>query len=861
MAHTFDTSKQYVQIFEHDTLEIKEQKYFKAIEEHPEAKDYLLRNLFFVYLMEHQYDKALPCIQQAIECAPAGSKDLSDYYGCLSLCYSWMGDDKASIAAQEKSVELEADAESIIQLAQMYEEQKDYKKSVAMYAQAFYNPDKNFHDFENRTFYTYIDLYFEKDTEFPKAKKLLTKLLKAASTPEERACMYCALSYMYERWKDFPMSVDSARRAMELMPANYQVVLSLAESFAGSQQLQEAIEVFDQIVPIAEASPDREEMLHVYYNRTGELYISMNKFEEAVKCYEKDLELYSNIHRTYETLRQLAAIYYQQHQYALAKPYLLRIIETWPNCHTKAYSSLATYYLEVEEDAENGLNYLLKATQVNGQTPEKIKGNDAEEAATLNAYIGSVYYRRLQDETSAIEYYERALECGPKKEIEAEVCTALYEIYKKNGNEKRAAELKEKRTGPAMLLDMFSGDFQAPPPANLQARLNKPKNTKEEIEQLPYHYKKLPTESGQSLQYFLDLQEEFYEDLLNNPAYKEFFSKYNPKSVKNFCYEYAKHKRHLVELAKYDMDPDESSREMILRTDTEEIFELILQKKLWDKQLMWRAGKIKIKEVQIAYDFQIWENQIKECPFLDDVTPEEIAVMKEFLASDNFYAEPGGWLVGWQDYEKLIVRNEDDDFDHLPPWYEFYDERMGTGSLLLLPDLRGTKEKAYKQLYYKWKRSQPPDPVVKREPEPPYLGHLFGMDSDYVKFMELFENDYLCKLQQERMNYKNYPDKTYDEDGVREAIMELEHAETPVYLESGLVWHQAIVKAAMKYKNSRIADYLDTVYETYQMQKELNLIAPGDINIEHGHQSLHKMFLEEILKGKELSGEEGSEEF
>ena len=452
-------------------------------------------------------------------------------------------------------------------------------------------------------------------------------------------------------------------RRQKLVPNEFQTTIRLAETFTAGGQYQEALDVYDHLPAIAENSSNKTNILHWYYRKTGEMYVALSKFKEAAACYDKDLPLWGTDYGSYETLEQLSAIHYQQRQYALAKPYLQRIIEQWPDTYPRAYTSMAMFYLEAEEDAENALNYLMKAAQVNRQTPERIGGIDAEIAANINGLIGMVYYKKLNDEEKAIQYYETALLCKPSKEVEAEICTALYDIYKKNGNEERAAELKDKRLGPVMLLDLFNGP--PPPRPSLHARLGNPKNTQEEIEKLPYYYKNLPEDSTERFKYLRHLEEEFYEDLLNNPAYKEYFKKYFPFEVKKFAYEYVKHKESLLNLARWVMDPNESGKEKELHYFTDKIFKLILQKKLWNMQLQWRAEDIEIPGVDIAYDFEVWSYKVMQCPFIE-VTPGDIEVMKEFLMDDYFYDDIQ-WLVGWQQYEKLMHQNEEEQLTHCRP--------------------------------------------------------------------------------------------------------------------------------------------------------------------------------------------------
>jgi hypothetical protein len=532
--------------------------------------------------------------------------------------------------------------------------------------------------------------------------------------------------------------------------------------------------------------------------------------------------------------------------------------------YPRAYTSMATYYLHVEKDAENALNYLFMAAKANC-ADDNFLGNDKVIAGLTNAYMGEIYYKSFHDEDTAIGYYEKALSCELEKAVEGEVCDSLYKIYTDRGDDENAAKYKERRSGLKIMLDMFSGNWTSPPPKTLHDRLRNPKNKDINLEDLPYHYSKLPDDFSKKMEMLKPIQEEFEKDLLENPAYKEFFANYTPKTVRQFCENYAAHKNLLV--SNWECYIDEPSKEVEWRKYAEKMLELILFKKLFNLQLQWRADQVKIPGIRVTLDFQYWNmtlnHEIFQCSFIEPITPEEITVMKQFLADDNFFDSTNSWLCGWQEYDKIMEKDEEGDLPLMPIWYEFYDSMMGTGSLLLLNDERGEKEKFYESIYWEWYRKQPPPTAVPPPPppapEPLPPQPLFTYDgTKYTEFMEKFENDYLCKLHQGWLEERKKPDETYDEDAVREAIMELADADEPLYMDSSLVWHQAILRCAQKFKNKKVAEKMDEVYATYLMQHELKLNGPvkldDDVNTSYSKQRSDEI-MERILKGRELNGE------
>ena len=219
-------------------------------------------------------------------------------------------------------------------------------------------------------------------------------------------------------------------------------------------------------------------------------------------------------------------------------------------------------------------------------------------------------------------------------------------------------------------------------------------------------------------------------------------------------------------------------------------------------------------------------HEILQCSFIEPITPEEISVMKQFLADDNFFDSTNSWLCGWQEYDKIMEKDEEGDLSSMPVWYEFYDSMMGTGSLLLLNDERGEEKNSMK--IFIGNGIAAATNLRFRRPLLLPLQNLFFRSL----FLLMTELNTLSSWRCLRMiTYVSFtrgwleerkkPDETYDEDAVREAIMELADADEPLYMDSSLVWHQAILRCAQKFKNKKVAEKMDEVYANYLMQREL----------------------------------------
>jgi hypothetical protein len=322
----------------------------------------------------------------------------------------------------------------------------------------------------------------------------------------------------------------------------------------------------------------------------------------------------------------------------------------------------------------------------------------------------------------------------------------------------------------------------------------------------------------------------------------------------------------LLSSAKYNTNPDETSHEYILRGEAENVLDMILQKKMFNQQVLWRADKVKLPGIEICYDFHGWEHKLINCKFLEEITQQEIDLMKEFLVDDSLVDKEKWYFHAWQDYNENMAETDDGDRGYMPLWYRYYDDRMNTGALLSLPNLRGEKEEEYKQIYYSWKRQQPPEKPKRAKPYkmPKHLNRMWSFETEYSKFINLFENDYFIFLNNGNLESKKYLDETFEEneDEFESAITTLKWADEVVPIEANDSWHEAVIIAAAKYQNKRIADRLDGVYEEYLRNRELfgdmditvtnHLYNKNSIDVDI---SMRKMFADMILKGRELCGE------
>jgi hypothetical protein len=233
--------------------------------------------------------------------------------------------------------------------------------------------------------------------------------------------------------------------------------------------------------------------------------------------------------------------------------------------------------------------------------------------------------------------------------------------------------------------------------------------------------------------------EETKKDLHENPRYKEFFDQYNTYSVNSFINTYAGDKARYLRYGELYKKRSEEKQLKYSQLASDLIW-IIQQKKLFDLQYLWRAGKIKIPGIQITYDFNYWEDNIHAASFIEPITEDEIELLKEFILSDDSVLREIE-ATSWQDYESFKETYNDDDIS-LPDWYSFYDMRKGTGALLNLPDYMNEMENHYNSIYINKVRSAVEDKEqiadIRSAPSDarPYLPFKWEFKYDFIKRFE-----------------------------------------------------------------------------------------------------------------------------
>lgn len=371
-----------------------------------------------------------------------------------------------------------------------------------------------------------------------------------------------------------------------------------------------------------------------------------------------------------------------------------------------------------------------------------------------------------------------------------------------------------------------------------------------------YNKASLPTDANERQKLFKQLEQEFYEELKTSETARAYFANYRPDSIENFIKTYVSRKVHLIQCYQFYSDEyhEKELTELNYQKQAEQMLELILQKKLFNMQLRWRAGQLEIDGIDMSHDFEFWAKHIFACTFVPTITSHELELMKEYLLRFDEDDEVDERYISWQDYDLLTQKDEHGDMENMSDWYDFYDSRMGTRMLLLLPNHKGTMEDFYLNLSRKPAGAVNP-PVNTPEPLP----SLYSWGTDIFGFAEHFEKDkYFSALFKYCKYYDEKEKRRPNFEDLKETIEYLQTADRPIYMKSDLTWDKALMAAAKEYRNTKIVEALAFAFDEYLMMKELGFSkdkSPEEIMKEYNNDYIVQLFREKILEGRVLNGE------
>jgi len=352
------------------------------------------------------------------------------------------------------------------------------------------------------------------------------------------------------------------------------------------------------------------------------------------------------------------------------------------------------------------------------------------------------------------------------------------------------------------------------------------------------------------------IEKEIADKLKTDDCLAKYFEQFSPYSVERFIDSYKSKKTLLLKHGKNWAITEEKERfEWINKANKHLAF--IQQKKLFDMQCKWRAGQIDIEGIDICYDFEIWQYDVLNCPFIEPISMNDIDLYIAFLNSDYHDYKERKWRnTNWQDYDDIKLGYESNNREGSEiEWYEYYNVYKGISVLMTLPNIKGMKEEHYMQVAREDEKKEsekkiPSTETTINEPAKPAIGDTY--DEKFMKwFIGNFENAELAKY------YDLYRRYRFDDDldSINNLVYKFFHAGEPIAIEANNDWKEALFIAEKKYKIRKTVEHLPIAYETYLLNNSLN-IKNESLDEDYGHYLIIKnIYVERILKGRELCGE------
>ena len=360
------------------------------------------------------------------------------------------------------------------------------------------------------------------------------------------------------------------------------------------------------------------------------------------------------------------------------------------------------------------------------------------------------------------------------------------------------------------------------------------------------------------------------QDLLTNPRYAELFAPYHPEAVAQFVGNYAHHKFNW----QWQGPKAEFNQADALSRRSEAAYNRlwdIQRKKLFDLQCRWRAGQVTVPGLDCTFDFQVHDATIENCPLLDPISPDELAMYGDFVrqAPDfdedvlDCYGGDGILPRDWQDYDAMRLYDQEFDQntpDHEcrgeapPAWYDFHNARTGHGYLLGLPDLRGPREQPYVAAYYASRQAEHAARPATPPPADPRPTFLTPAQEEALEeaLLRHFETP---KLRRQKAAYDTQQAREADDEQVEAdfAYLKALDPEEIVPIETAPNWRAALRRAVVETRRQQLLAHLPQVYEDYLLRQQQGIIHPEAEEPNYRDPSPHMR--EALLEGREFLGE------
>lgn len=401
-----------------------------------------------------------------------------------------------------------------------------------------------------------------------------------------------------------------------------------------------------------------------------------------------------------------------------------------------------------------------------------------------------------------------------------------------------------------------------------------------------------------------------FHSLKYDKKVQEYLSKYHEQTTDTFLRDYVRQKQVFMEKAESVAAKMEERADNILATAQWRFLDIQL-KKLFDIMLQWNANLFKHESIEILRDFEQWEYDLFNCPFLTPVSKSEFDLYMQYAKSDEFELEKEINFIFLTSYfdseyskfdeeeakafeEKMIEESGEDDFSEceewdkdvdwgdddkeplddidywgdkerseFPRWFAYNNEHSSNGTYLELPQIRAVKEHFYLRLQEEeelaaWDEEQNEDlePVKNGVAACSYYHVkkfiLACEDKDVLdKFTKYYDaNPHLLMGYNEKRQRHEWLEKH-----ARKAFENLVNIHKLNPCPANKDWRVALINTYKQYQKKQVIETLPYVYEDYCMRLATNIGFDWEIERPLLNLFANDYIRKNILRGRFLNGE------
>jgi hypothetical protein len=365
-----------------------------------------------------------------------------------------------------------------------------------------------------------------------------------------------------------------------------------------------------------------------------------------------------------------------------------------------------------------------------------------------------------------------------------------------------------------------------------------------------------------------DLKEKILTDIRSKSHYfKHIYANFSDESFNRILEFYALHKQHLIQCRRLYEGSTRTSRDKMLEFAEKALMQ-IQAKKLFDAELLWRAGQL---DLPVLHDveFKHWHQHLESCPLIPPINEFELEMYADYLDTPecNVYEVKYGMIwLDFRDTKDILTTPNHPGLDDLMQWIPFHAERTNTKGLWNLPDLyekaswrlnMAARERDAKEKGEPW----PPPEFPYVEPQP-YV-HIWHNSVDEFRELALhFESP------DTRQRLENYMTVSLsDTEADKEAEHQLETVWFSVLYDSkeyipvgeNADWRHGLVEAAHAHMTRKIKERLAEAFENYQ--KRIKRGFPPISDEDYYLADARTRWIESNIRGREFLGEPADPKF